>query len=166
MDQRLDEELTKRFKRDILIRIVWNQKGYPDKTDDLILGSSSFYSSISQNIFFIFPLNSCLHHYHIYPAVKTMWFHKMRVTLRNDFLSTSEQIPRLEIQLSWYGQVRWHGFPRATFSGLVWCACNSSQSTCVEVDWSGIKLSSIPFHSNTCELKRIHMYPNKALRGD
>jgi hypothetical protein len=37
MDQRLDEELTKRFERDILIRIVWNQKGYPDKTDDLIL---------------------------------------------------------------------------------------------------------------------------------
>jgi hypothetical protein len=38
----------------------------------------------------------------------------------------------------------------------------SSQSTCVEVDWSGIKLSFIPFHSNTCGLKWIHMHPNKA----
>ena len=33
-----------------------------------------------------------------------------------------------------------------------------SQSTCVEVDWSGIKLSSIPFHSNTYGLKLIHMH--------
>jgi hypothetical protein len=38
----------------------------------------------------------------------------------------------------------------------------SSQSTCVEVDWSGIKLNSIPFHPNTCGLILIHMHPNKA----
>ena len=36
-----------------------------------------------------------------------------------------------------------------------------SQSTCVEVDWSGIKLNFIPFHSNTCGLKWTHMHPNK-----
>ena len=34
---------------------------------------------------------------------------------------------------------------------------------CVEVDWSGIKLSSLPFHSNTCGLEWIHMHANKAL---
>ena len=39
----------------------------------------------------------------------------------------------------------------------------SSQSICVEVDWSGIELNSIPFHSNTCGLRWIHMHPNKAL---
>ena len=38
----------------------------------------------------------------------------------------------------------------------------SSHSTCVEVDWSGIKLNSIPFHSNTCGFMWIHIYPNKA----
>jgi hypothetical protein len=32
----------------------------------------------------------------------------------------------------------------------------------VEVDWSGIKLNSIPFHSNTCGLMWIHIHPNKA----
>ena len=46
--------------------------------------------------------------------------------------------------------------------GLVWMRMYSSQSTCVEVDWSGLKLSSIPFHSNTCGLESIHMHPNKA----
>ena len=46
--------------------------------------------------------------------------------------------------------------------GLVWMCMYSSQSTCVEVDWSGIKLNSIPFHSNTCGLRWIHMHPNKA----
>jgi hypothetical protein len=38
-------------------------------------------------------------------------------------------------------------------------------STCVEVDRSGIKLSSIPIHSNTYGSKWIHMYPKKALAG-
>jgi len=37
-----------------------------------------------------------------------------------------------------------------------------SQSTYVEVYWSGIKLSFIPIHSNTCGFKWIHMHPNKA----
>jgi len=37
----------------------------------------------------------------------------------------------------------------------------SSQSTCVEVDWSGIKLNFIPFHFNICRLRWIHMHPNK-----
>jgi len=37
-----------------------------------------------------------------------------------------------------------------------------SQSICVEVDWSEIKLSSIQIHSNTCVLKWIDMHPNKA----
>jgi len=40
-----------------------------------------------------------------------------------------------------------------------------SQSTCVEVDLSEIKLSSIPFYFNTCGLRWIHMHPNKALIG-
>ena len=48
---------------------------------------------------------------------------------------------------------------------LVWMRMYSSQFTCVEVDWSRIELSSIPFHSNTCGLKWIYMHPNKALRG-
>jgi hypothetical protein len=39
----------------------------------------------------------------------------------------------------------------------------SSQSPCVEVDWSGINLNSIPFHSNTRGLRWIHIHPNKAL---
>ena len=37
----------------------------------------------------------------------------------------------------------------------------SFQSTCVEMDWGGIKLNSIPFHSNTCGLRWIHMYPKR-----
>ena len=37
--------------------------------------------------------------------------------------------------------------------GLIWVRVYSSQSTCVEVDWSGIKLNSIQFHSNTCGLR-------------
>ena len=48
---------------------------------------------------------------------------------------------------------------------LVWMCMYSSQSTCVKVDWSEIKLCSIPFHSNICGLKWIHMHPNKALDG-
>jgi hypothetical protein len=48
--------------------------------------------------------------------------------------------------------------------GLVWMHMYSSQSTCVGVNWSGIKLNSIPVHSTTCGLKWIHMHPNKALR--
>ena len=47
--------------------------------------------------------------------------------------------------------------------GLDWMRMYSSQFTCVEVDWSGIELNSIPFHSNTCGLRWIHMHPNKAL---
>jgi hypothetical protein len=47
--------------------------------------------------------------------------------------------------------------------GFVWMHVYSSQSTCVEVDWSGIKLNFILFHSNTCRLKGIHMHPNKGL---
>jgi hypothetical protein len=39
----------------------------------------------------------------------------------------------------------------------------SSESTCVGVVWSGIKLNSIPMHSTTCRLKWIHMHPNKAI---
>jgi hypothetical protein len=50
----------------------------------------------------------------------------------------------------------------ATILGLVWMRMNSSQYTCVEVDWSGIELNSIQFHSNTCGLRWIHMIPNKA----
>jgi len=38
----------------------------------------------------------------------------------------------------------------------------SSQSICIEVDWSEIKLSFIPFYSKTCGLEWIHMHPNKA----
>jgi hypothetical protein len=34
----------------------------------------------------------------------------------------------------------------------------SSQSTCIEVDWSGIKLSSIPPLQHICRLKSIHIY--------
>jgi len=37
-----------------------------------------------------------------------------------------------------------------------------SQSAWVEVDWSGVKLNFIPFHSNTYGL---NMHPNKALSG-
>jgi hypothetical protein len=47
--------------------------------------------------------------------------------------------------------------------GHVWMCMYSSQSTCVKVDWSEIKLSFIPFHSNTYGLKWIYMHPNKTL---
>jgi hypothetical protein len=47
--------------------------------------------------------------------------------------------------------------------GLVWMYMYSSQSTCVKVDWNGIKLNSISFHSNTCGLRWIHVHPNNAL---
>jgi hypothetical protein len=47
--------------------------------------------------------------------------------------------------------------------GLVWMCMYLSESTCVGVVWSGIKLNSIPMHSTTCGLKWIHMHPNKAI---
>ena len=47
---------------------------------------------------------------------------------------------------------KWHD------QGLVWMRMYSSQPTYVEVDWSGIKLSFIQIHFNTCGLKWIHMY--------
>jgi hypothetical protein len=37
--------------------------------------------------------------------------------------------------------------------GLIWMRIYSSQFTCVEMDWSRIKLNSISFYSNTCGLK-------------
>ena len=48
-------------------------------------------------------------------------------------------------------------------SGLIWMRMYSSQSTCVEVDWSEIELNFVSFHSDTCGLRWIHMHPNKAL---
>jgi hypothetical protein len=43
-----------------------------------------------------------------------------------------------------------------TSQSLIWMCVYSSQSTCVEVDWSKIELNFIPFHSSLCELKWIH----------
>jgi hypothetical protein len=48
---------------------------------------------------------------------------------------------------------------------LIWMCMYSSQSTYVDVDWSGIKPSSILFHFNTHGLRWIHVHPNKALSG-
>jgi hypothetical protein len=48
-----------------------------------------------------------------------------------------------------------------TTEGIGWMRIYSSQSTCVEVDWSEIKLNSIPFHSNICRSRWTHMHPNK-----
>jgi hypothetical protein len=47
--------------------------------------------------------------------------------------------------------------------GLGWMRMYSSQSTRVEVDYSGIKLNFISFHSNTRGLRWIYLHPNKAL---
>jgi len=49
--------------------------------------------------------------------------------------------------------------------GLVWMLLDSSQSTCVGVDWIGVKFSSssTSIHLNTCGLMRIRLHPNKAL---
>jgi hypothetical protein len=47
--------------------------------------------------------------------------------------------------------------------GLIWMRMYSSQSTCVKADWNRIKLNFIPFYSNTCGLKWIHLHSNKAL---
>jgi hypothetical protein len=43
------------------------------------------------------------------------------------------------------------------FWGLIWMCMYSSQPTCVEVNWSEIKLNSIPIYSNTYGSKSIHI---------
>jgi hypothetical protein len=42
------------------------------------------------------------------------------------------------------------------------CACINLNSYVLKYIGVKIKLISIPFHSNTCRLRRIHMHPNKA----